>query len=131
MADARFRRKRFLVESTDEAIVEVPFGFTINGTSNPDTLVGDSIVSATLDETGEVSITLREKPAVCFFAKADVSVVADDVDIYARCDWSDTVANGIVKIRFMTGATQTNPTDNTLVGGIVYTKKTTRAARRA
>lgn len=130
MPDARLRRKRFQVESTDEAVVEVPFGFTINGTSNPDGLIGDSLVSTVLDETGEVSCTFREKAAVCFFAKAEVSTVADDVDLTCKCDWSDYTANGVVKVRFFAGATQTNPTDNTLVGGHVLVKKTTRAARR-
>lgn len=109
--------------------MEIPWGFTINGTSNPDGLIGDSAVTVVRDEAGEFTITLREKPAVCFVAQGDISVVADDVDIYVRCDWSDVTANGALKVRTMTGSTQTDPTDNTLVGGTITTKKTTRAAR--
>ena len=130
MPDARLRRKRFEVESTDEAVVHIPFGFTVNSTSNGDGLIGDSLISAVFDEAGEYTLTFREKAAVCFYAKADVSLVADDGDIYARCDWHDYTANGVVKIRFMTGGTQTTPTDDTLVGGSLCVKKTTRAARR-
>ncbi len=117
------------VESPDEGLVAWPFAFTINGTSDPDGVTGDSLVSVTRSEAGEFLCTLRDKPAVCFGGFAGVSNTADDVDLYAKIDWSTVVSAGTFVVRAMTAATQTDPTDDTLVGGVLYVKKTTRAAR--
>ncbi len=125
----RIKRKLFLSETTDEGVVLVPFGFTINGTSDPDGLIGDSLVSCVRSEAGEFLCTLRDEPAVCFYGDAGASNTADDVDIYGKVDWSTVTTNGTFTVRTMTGATQTDPTDNTKIGGFLYVKKTTRRAR--
>lgn len=125
----RMRRKLFIPESTDEGVVVVPFGFTINGTSDPDGLIGDCLVSVSRSEAGEFLCTLRDQPAVCFYGDAQISSTADDVDIYAKVDWSSVVSAGTFVVRCMTGATETDPSDDLLVGGFLLVKKTTRRAR--
>lgn len=125
----RFRRKMFLPECTDEGCVIVPFGFTVNGTSDPDGLIGDMLVSVTRSEAGEFLCTLREEPAVCFYGDASCSVTADDVDLEGRVDWSTVATDGTFTVRFMDDTTQTDPSDNLLVGGFLLVKKTTRRAR--
>lgn len=124
----RFQRLQG-VQSTDEGCVLVPFGFTINGTDDPDGLIGDALASVDRSEAGEFLCTLRDAPAVCFYGDAQVSSTADDVDIYAKVDWSTVVSAGTFVVRAMTAATQTDPTDNLKVGGFLLVKKTTRAAR--
>jgi len=99
------------------------------GTSDPDGLIGDMLVSVSRSEAGEFLCTLRDKPAVCFYGDASVSVTADDTDIYARVDWSSVVSGGTFVVRPMDDTTQTDPTDNLLVGGFLLVKKTTRRAR--
>lgn len=125
----RIKRKLHLCESTDEGVVLVPFGFTINGTSNPDGLIGDSLVSVSRSEAGEFLCTLRDEPARCFGGDAWISTTADDTDLEGRIDWSSVTTDGTFTVRFMTGATQTDPSDNLLAGGFLLVKKTTRAAR--
>ncbi len=125
----RLRRKLFVPECADEGCVIVPFGFTINGTSDPDGLIGDMLVSVARSEAGEFLCTLREEPAVCFYGHAEISSTADDVDIYGKVDWSAVASAGTFVVRCMTGSTETDPTDNLLVGGFLLVKKTTRRAR--
>lgn len=125
----RFRRKMFVPECTDEGVVVIPFGFTINGTSDPDGLIGDELVSVARSEAGEFLCTMRGEPAVCFYGHAEISSTADDVDIYGKVDWSTVATAGTFVVRCMTGATQTDPTDNLKVGGFLLVKKTTRRAR--
>lgn len=126
------RRVQRLYEAmvADEGLIPMPFGFTINGTTTPDGLIGDELISVAYSEAGEFLCTLRDKPAVCFCGIASVSNTADDVDIYAKVDWSSVTTDGTFTVRTMTGSTQTDPTDNTLVGGVLFVKTTTRAARR-
>lgn len=119
-------RKLELVQSAEEGVVLIPFGFTINGTSDPDGLLGDEVDTVTRAEAGEFNVTFKHKAAVCFLADAGLSNTADDVDLYVKCDWSTFTTDGIVKVRAMTGATQTDPTDNTLLGGFLLVRKTSR-----
>lgn len=119
------------VEANDEGLVLIPFGFTINGTSDPDALVGDLLASVTRSEAGEFLCTLKRRPARCYSAHVDVSTTADDVDIYGKVDWSAVESAGTFVVRLMTAATQTDPTDNLLVGGFLLCKKTTRRARNS
>lgn len=114
-----------------EGVTLIPFGFQVNGTSNPDNLKGDSLQTATRNEAGEWLLTFRDLPADVFYADAQISSTADDVDIYAKCDWSTTATDGKLVIRAMTGAVETDPTDNLLVGGFILAKKTTRKAKRS
>lgn len=124
----RLKHKLFEVETTDEGVVIMPFGFTINGTSDPDGLTG-CVTAAVRDEAGEFSLTLEGEPVSCFYAHADISTTADDVDIYGKCDWSTVATTGVLKVRFMTGTTQTDPTDNLVAGGFILVKKTNRNRR--
>jgi hypothetical protein len=110
----------------DEGLVLIPFGFTINGTTTPDGVVGLDVSTVSREEAGEFNVTLVDIPAACLFAVAGVSNTADDVDMYARCDWSTVATDGILKVRAQTGATQTDPTDNLLVGGFLVCRKTSR-----
>jgi hypothetical protein len=121
--------KTFLVEAKDEELVLVPFGFTINGTSDPDGLIGDELVSVTRPEAGEFLCTLKDKPARCFFGHAECSVTADDVDLSGRVDWSAVATDGTFTVRLLDDTTQTDPADNLLVGGFLLVKKTLRRAR--
>jgi hypothetical protein len=126
---ARRQQKLHLVETPDEGMEIIPFGFTINGTTTPDGLIGDALVSVARSEAGEFLCTLRDRVPGCFYGHADVSTTADDVDIYGKVDWSAVVSAGTFVVRTMTAATQTDPTDNLLVGGFLLVKKTTRRAR--
>jgi len=126
----RLRRKMFLTECTDEGVVGIPFGFTINGTSNPDGLKGDALSTVVRSEAGEFLCTLVGEPVDCFFGVAQVSNTADDVDMYATVDFSTVDTAGTFVVRTMTGATQTDPTDNLLVGGVLFVKKTDRIGYR-
>lgn len=127
---ARIKGRKVLPECADEGVVVVPFGFTINGTSDPDGLIGDGLVTAVRSEAGEFLCTLKDRPVSCFFGDAEVSSTADDVDIYGKVDWSTVASAGTFVVRTMTGAVQTDPTDNLKVGGFLLVKKTDRAARR-
>jgi hypothetical protein len=120
-------RKLDLLEILGEGFAIIPFGFTINGTSNPDGLKGP-LSTVVRDEAGEFTCTLLDNstPAQCFHGTADVCTLADDVDIYGKVDWSTVVSAGTFKVRTMTGATQTDPTDDLLVGGFLLVRKTDR-----
>lgn len=126
---SRRPQKQHLIQSPDEGLEVVPFGFTINGTSDPDGLVGDTLVSVARSEAGEFLCTLRDDFPVCFYGHADVSSTADDVDIYGKVDWSSVVSASTFVVRCMTGATQTDPTNDLVVGGFLLVKRTTRRAR--
>lgn len=126
----RLRRKLFQTECTDEGVVLIPFGFVINGTSDPDGLTGDALSTVTRAEAGEFLGTLTGEPVSCFGAFAQCSNTADDVDIYCKVDFSTVATNGQFTVRTMTGATQTDPTDNTRVGGFLVVKKTDRVGYR-
>ena len=117
------------VQTPDEGVVILPFSFRVNGTSDADDLSGDTLVSATFSEAGEYLCTLRDTPASCFYGAADPANTADDVDLAVQVDWSSVATDGTFVVRCMTGATQTTPTDDTLIGGFLLVKKTTRAAR--
>ncbi|HET9045094.1 MAG TPA: hypothetical protein VFN70_18190 [Burkholderiales bacterium] len=121
----------FDAEASDEGVCLVPFGFTVNGTSDPDGLIGDLLQSVVRSEAGEFLCTLRDKPAACFYGDAQVSNTADDVDLYAKVDWSTVASAGTFVVRPMTAATQTDPTDNLLIGGFLLCKRTKRKAKRA
>ncbi len=116
-------------QTVDEGVVLIPFGFTINGTSDPDGLIGDCLASATRSEAGEFLCTLRDRPPMCFGGDAWVSVTADDTDLKGRVDWSTVVSAGTFTVRFEDDTTQTDPSDNLLVGGFLIVKKTDRVAR--
>lgn len=122
-------KKLFPVSSTDEELILIPFGFTINGTSNPDGFIGDNVTTFERNEAGEFTGTLRDRPPYVFCGFAEISSTADDVDITGKVDWSTVVSAGTFKVRCMTGSTQTDPTDNLKVGGVLICKKTTRVAR--
>lgn len=119
------------VLTTDEGCTLVPFGFTINGTSDPDALKGELLDTVVRNEAGEFLCTLKARPAKCFYGHAEISSTADDVDIYGKVDWSTVESAGTFVVRCMTGATQTDPTDNLIVGGVLVVSKTSRTGRRA
>ncbi len=120
-------RKLDVLESLGEGFVVIPFGFTINGTTTPDGLKGP-LASVAYSEAGEFLCTLKDQsvPKECWYGHADVSTTADDVDIYGKVDWSTVVSAGTFVVRTMTGTTQTDPTDNLLVGGFLLCRKTDR-----
>ncbi len=126
---SRRQQKLRLVETADEGIVLVPFQFQVNGTSDADNLKGDNLVSAVFSEAGEYLCTLRDQYAVCLGGFANISNTADDVDLYAKVDFSSVVSAGTFVVRCMTGATETTPTNDTLIGGLLICKKVTRQAR--
>lgn len=114
------------LENLGEGFAVIPFGFTINSTSDPDAVRGSITVARS--EAGEFLCTLLDDvpPAQCYVGFASVSNTADDVDMYSIVDWSDVVSAGTFTVRCMTGATQTDPTDNLLVGGFLLVRKTDR-----
>jgi hypothetical protein len=122
--------KQHLIETPEEGLILVPFQFQVNGTSDADHISGDSLVSAAFAEAGEYLCTLREKYAVCLGGFANVSNTADDIDLYTKVDFASVASAGTFTIRCMTAGTETTPTDDTLVGGFLLCKKTTRKARR-
>ncbi len=113
----------------DDGVVAVPFGFTINGTSTPDGLTGDSLVSVARNEAGEFLLTFLDKPYACFGGEVWAST-GDDVDIYGKLAWDLMVSAGTCVARFNTGSTETDPADNTLCGGFLLCKITDRMASR-
>jgi hypothetical protein len=120
------------VEVADEGVVEIPFGFQINGTSNPDNLVGDLLLSVVRSAAGKFTCTLapNNKPFSCFYGHAEVSSTADGVDLVGKLDWSSVATNGTFVVRTLTGTVQTDPADNTFVGGSLRVKKVDRKAVR-
>ena len=115
------------IEAPGDGWVLVPFGFTINGTTTPDGLSA-TLASVTYDEAGEFTCALHRdigKPA-CIYGRADVCVTADDTDLQGEVDWSTVESAGTFKVRTMTGAVQTDPADNSLVGGFLFCKKNQR-----
>lgn len=128
---AGLNKKLGAVLATQDGVVLVPFGFAINGTTTPDDLRGDEIASVARNEAGEFLVTLKHRPAKCYVGVASVCNTADDVDMYGIVDWSTVESAGTFVVRTMTGATQTDPTDNLLVGGVLVVSKTSRTGRRA
>ena len=114
------------LECSDECVVLIPFKFVINGTSDPDGIEGSMIATVTRNEAGEFLGTLDCRPAKCIVGVASVSNTADDVDMYAIVDWSTVESAGTFVVRTMTGATQTDPTDNLLVGGYLLCLKSAK-----
>lgn len=95
------------VEAHDEGVLLVPFSFTINGSSDPDGIVGDLIDTVARSEAGEFLVTLKRRPARCFFGSAGVSETADDTQLSARVDWSTVVSAGTFVVRTFGAATTT------------------------
>lgn len=120
-------RVLLLLEILGEGFVVIPWGFTVNGSSDADGLLGP-IASAARNEAGEWLVTLRDNsaPKQCWLGVAFDSNTVDDVDMYCKVDWSSVVSAGTFVVRAMTGATQTDPTDNTLIGGFLLGRKTDR-----
>lgn len=130
MARSRMRHKLQQLETTDQGLVAIPYSFLVNGTSNGDGIRGDALKAAVFVEAGEYELEFRDKPVEVLGAlPPSIHNTADDVDLYAKIDPSDMVANGKATIRCMTGATQTTPTDNTRISGVIFVKKTNRVAR--
>lgn len=121
----------FPMGAPDEGLAIIPFGFRANGTSDPDDLIGDALASVERSEAGEFLCTLRDKPAACFYGTAQVSETSDDVDQLGRVDWSTVAEDGQFTVRNQVATTETDPTDNRLIGGFLLVKKTTRKAKRA
>jgi hypothetical protein len=121
------------LECIGEGVVMIPFGFTINGTTHPDALKGSHLASVSRSEAGEFLCTLAggQKPYSCIFGYAGVSATADDVDMMGTVDWSTVASDGTFVVRTMTGATQTDPTDNLLVGGFLLVNKSDRTGGAA
>lgn len=116
----------------DEGIVLVPFGFQVNGTSDPDNLKGDKLTTATRAAAGRFTLTLAvgTAPYSVVFGTASASTVANSTDVKCQVDWSTTATDRIFTVRTMAGATEIDPTDNTFVGGVLFCKTTDRAAGR-
>ena len=116
-----------LLEILGDDFAILPFGFTINGVTTPDGLLGP-IDTAVRDEAGEFTLTLKDDtvPYACWAGFAAVSNTADDVDMHCTIDWTTVASAGTFVVRTMTGSTQTDPTDNLLVGGFLLVKKTSR-----
>jgi hypothetical protein len=121
-------RKLDPLEIVGEGFAIIPFAFVINGTSDPDGIIGKTILTAVRSEAGEFLCTLvaSTTPYVCYYGEAGVSVTADDTDVTGLVDWSTVASAGTFVVRTMTGAVQTDPTDNLLVGGFLLVKKTDR-----
>jgi hypothetical protein len=118
------------VMAHDEGVTFIPFGFVINGTTHPDGLIGDLLDTIVRNEAGEFLLTFKSRPARVFFGVAEISSTADDVDITGKVDWSTMKSAGTCVVRTMTGAVQTDPTDNLVVGGFLVVSKTSRDGRR-
>lgn len=116
------------LEVVGESYAVIPFGCTINGTSDPDGLIGKTILSVARSEAGEFLFTLAPNttPYVCYAGFAAVSNTADDVDMYCTVDWTTVASASTFVVRCMTAATQTDPTDNLLLGGYLLVRKTDR-----
>jgi hypothetical protein len=120
--------KLSLPEVAGEGVVLIPFSFTINGTSTPDGLGGDYLVSVAYTAAGRFTCTLRDQPYACLVGVADVSESGNTTDMYARVDWSGLASGKTFVVRTMTGSTETTPTDNVKVGGVLVCLKTNRTA---
>lgn len=122
------------VDVADEGVVDVPFGFTINGTSSPATtsIVGDLISAVARAAAGRFTVTMATGyfPYSVIFAHAGASVVANSTDVNCQCDWSTVPTDGILKVKTQAGATEIDPTDGTLIGGFIRCKITDRKAVR-
>jgi|KBSSwiStaDraftv2_1062776.scaffolds.fasta_scaffold309894_3 hypothetical protein len=119
------------VNAHDDGIVLVPFGFVINGTSDPDGVIGDLFRTVVRTAAGKFTCTLKARPARCFSGHAEVSSTADSTDITGKVDWSSVKSAGTFVVRTMTGSVQTDPADNTIVGGFLVVARTSRDGRRA
>lgn len=115
-----------VAECLSEGAVTIPFSFVINGTSDPDGVKGP--LTWVRSAAGKFTGTLLDDavPAQCFYGRAGVSQVADSVDMLGQVDWSSVVSAGTVVVRTMAGATMTDPTDNYLVGGVLFVRKIDR-----
>lgn len=117
------------VHCVDEGPVLVPFCFTINGSSNPDAVLGDIVTSQTVTRTsaGLFTFTMYSLPYTVIGGSVSCSSGAAE-DIVPHLDASLANTTGVVTVRTMTGTTPTDPSDNAIVYGILFCKRTDRRA---
>lgn len=122
-----FNRRTLPVEAVDERVVLVPFLFTANGASDPaaSSIKGDVIDTVVHSSTGKITLTLKNKAAVCLSGKADAEV-DDTTDMVLHVDRSTAVSAGTVVIKSYTGGTLTDVPANVVVHGHLIVKSTIR-----
>ena len=117
------------VKCVDDGLVLVPFCFTINGTSDPDAVLGDQISGRTVTRTsaGLFTFTLYNVPyAVVGGAVAMTSGATEDIGVHL--DASLGATTGVITVRAMTTTTATDPADNNIVYGHLICRMTDRRA---
>ncbi len=122
-------RKLALAEVLDEGVVMAPFSGVINTTNDPDAVLGDIIHGQAIARTsaGLFTFTLNNLPYSVVGGSIGCSCGATE-DITPHIDWSAATTTGVITLRFQTGATATDPADNTVFGGCLFLKKTDRKA---
>jgi len=126
---AGYDRPLSLTESVDGGLVLVPFCFTINGSSNPDAVLGDQILSRLVTRTsaGLFTFTLVNLPYAVVGGSVCCNSGATE-DIVPHLDASLANSTGVVTVRTITATTATDPADNDIVYGTLICAKTDRRA---
>jgi len=124
-----FDRRLSDVKATDEAVVIVPFCFTINGTSDPDAVLGDQISGRTVTRTsaGLFTWTMVNLPYAVIGGGIAMTSGATE-DIVPHLDASLATTTGVITVRTMTTTTATDPADNDIVYGHLICRMTDRRA---
>ncbi len=122
-------RKLSIMEVLDEGVVAAPFAATIDGTNDPDNVLGDVISGHVIDRTsaGLFTFTLANLPYSVVGGSITCACGASE-DITPHLDWSAATTTGVITIRFQTTTTPTDPADDTPFGGCLFLKKTDRKA---
>ncbi len=122
-------RKLSLVEAVDEGLVTIPFAFQIDGTSNPNNVQGDEILTRLVTRTsaGLFTFTLVNKPYSVVGGGVTCTSGATE-DIVPHLDASLATSTGVITVRTMTTTTATDPADDNFVYGHIIVKKTDRRA---
>lgn len=114
----------------DEEVVRVNVGFQINGTSNPDATVGDELSGQTVTRAGagHFTFTLNDTALSALKMAAYPSMSGGTTDLTARVDSGSDPTAGTYTVWTLTGATATDPPDNSWVYVELVLKTTARKA---
>ncbi len=129
MTTALGNRKLVIPEALDEGLVTLPFAFQINGTSDPNNVKGDCVLSRSVVRTsaGLFTFTLTNLPYDFVGGGVTCGCGATE-DIVPHLIVDAALTTGVIQVRCMTTATPTDPADDTWVVGHLIVKKTDRRA---
>lgn len=125
-------RAKSQVDILDQGAVLVPYGFVINGTSNPlkANNIGDYMagVQVTRAAAGKFTFTINGTGVSLLAVGTPCVQCADSIDLSGQVGAATDITTGAIVVRTMTGAVMTDPATGVVVTGWLLVKTTRRRA---